>query len=124
MICGKIIFKTKEEAGSSLSGMNEDNTKGRAKRQPHQIYYCSECDGFHLTSKRKKSFDRNTTFESNLTRKIQVENERKSGNKMLKIRNFNILLPDLRSFSTCIFLVRLLSNVVFRSKDFLRLEVR
>jgi hypothetical protein len=90
MICGKIIFQTKEEAGVSLTRMNEQKRKGKAKRQPHMVYFCNDCNGYHLSSRRKKNFKKNRTFESHSTIDRQLEQVRKSGNETLKIRNFTI----------------------------------
>ena len=90
MICGKIIFDTKEEAGLSLIRMNEQKRKGKAKRQPRLVYFCTECNGYHLSSKRKKNYSKTRTFEQHTFQEKQQREVRKSGNKTLKIRNYTI----------------------------------
>lgn len=90
MICGKIIFHTKEEAGLSLIRMNEQKRKNKAKRQPHIVYYCNDCSGFHLSSKRKKNFGKSNTYETHTTDEMQKTQLKKSGSKMLKIKKFTL----------------------------------
>lgn len=90
MICGKIIFQTKEEAGLSLIRMNEQKRNSTKNRQPHLVYFCSDCGGYHLSSKRKKNFKKNRTFETHTYEESKLEQVRKSGSKMLKIKKFTV----------------------------------
>jgi hypothetical protein len=88
MICGKIIFQTKEEAGMTLIRMNEQKRKNKSNRQPHKVYYCDDCDGFHLSSKRKKEFGKSHTIETHVTNEMRKKQVKKSGSKILKIKNY------------------------------------
>lgn len=90
MICGKIIFQTKEEAGLSLIRMNEQKRKNKAKRQPHIVYYCTDCNGFHLSSKRRKKFGKTHTTETHTSDEMQKIQLKKSGSKILRIKKFTL----------------------------------
>lgn len=54
MICGKIIFKTKNEAANAIAGMQSDTRPTKANRKPQNTYWCAECQGYHIHSKQKK----------------------------------------------------------------------
>lgn len=56
MICGKQIFKSKTDGAKHLSGVNGDNRPSRKgdKNRLSVVYYCNDCNGWHVSSKSEK----------------------------------------------------------------------
>lgn len=52
MICGKEIYKSKSEAKAAIQGLHAKRKGGN--NRPICVYFCDECQGFHVASKRKK----------------------------------------------------------------------
>ena len=59
MICGKTIYISKLEASKSIAGLSSDKRKKRTKDKPNQVYFCNDCDGWHVasSSKNKRKHD-------------------------------------------------------------------
>lgn len=51
-VCSKKIF-TKTEAQSALNFNRHTN---KSYRKENRLYYCAECNGWHLTSKERTPF--------------------------------------------------------------------
>lgn len=96
MICGKNIFKSRQEAMMAINGFARDKRAGKSKVNHNASYFCVDCNGWHLTSSEQKRpkikpFKNHTEdIKSELTR--GKENARKSNTQNLIIhgRNFKI----------------------------------
>lgn len=64
MPCTKTIF-TKHEADAAL----KRNVTGKQYRREQRAYYCKECKGWHLTSKKHKLDNPVTDFKMKFGRK-------------------------------------------------------
>lgn len=56
MICGKVRYETRVQAVAAIRGLKKDKGLTRSRRQASAVYYCDECQGFHLytTGKRRR----------------------------------------------------------------------
>lgn len=51
MECGKQIFKTQNEAIQFINYMHKRTDKRKSIKQVSSSYFCSDCKGYHVTSK-------------------------------------------------------------------------
>lgn len=49
MLCGKIIYKTQQEAIKAVKGSNSGSRKWRRAKQK-KSYYCDDCQAWHTTT--------------------------------------------------------------------------
>jgi hypothetical protein len=54
MICGKIIYPSREVAESAVRGIKKDKRPNASKKKPVTAYYCKACRGFHLTTNKQR----------------------------------------------------------------------
>lgn len=58
MICGKVIYPTRQVAVDAIRGLMADNQNRngtfRSNKQPSRSYFCNECKGWHLHTENKK----------------------------------------------------------------------
>ena len=58
MICGKVIYPTRQVAVDAIKGMMADNQDRngtfRSNKLPSRSYFCAECKGWHLHTENKK----------------------------------------------------------------------
>jgi hypothetical protein len=51
MICGKEIFVSQTLAAQSMRGKNRDQRPGRSINRLSHVYFCTDCQGWHMASK-------------------------------------------------------------------------
>jgi hypothetical protein len=87
MICGKIIFQSKSDAKDHIDGLNLHKKRpGQSKNRLNTIYFCNDCNGWHLAS---KSFKRSDKYKSDtVNSSILPTKSIFDSNKILKIKNF------------------------------------
>lgn len=59
MICGKVVYQSRQEAMDAVIGMNTDNRINRSAQQPGKCYFCSNCGGWHLFTEGKSKKHKN-----------------------------------------------------------------
>lgn len=96
MICGKTIYLSRGNAQSAIDGQHNDKRKTKSNVKACYSYYCSDCDGYHITSnesKRKPKIKKsqNLTIETTLGLDIKRDNIHKSKTK-------NVIIHDLHKF--------------------------
>lgn len=65
MICGKIIYPSKTEAKEAMRGKFNFTRVGESKKKCGFVYYCKDCEGWHLaTSGKKKKRNRKDKSET------------------------------------------------------------
>ncbi len=85
VMCGKVIYPTRKEAKDAIVGQNKDRGH-RSNNQPKFIYFCSGCDGWHVSSAKKKRAGKRQTEET--YSKVQEDRIASGRNKVLHIRDY------------------------------------
>lgn len=68
MICGKVIYPSRETAEDAVRGIKKDKRPYASKKKPVTAYYCKACRGFHLTSNKQKLKVKTTTSHDIVTK--------------------------------------------------------
>lgn len=94
MICGKTIYKTREEASNAMAGFNSSL---RSKSKLKGSYFCKECDGWHVTAGFKQSKQKRVPFvvsaDVNSAQSTKRKSDSNSGTKNLIVHtrlNFKV----------------------------------
>lgn len=85
-MCGKHIFLSQTDAAIAIHGINRDKKQDRLSK----TYYCDQCKGWHISSKRKRKPSKMQREDQEVNYKVKTDNKSKRGNlnSKLFIRNF------------------------------------
>lgn len=84
--CDKRAFSSRPEAIEAMMGMKQDR---KSKVKHGSVYHCEGCNAWHITTKKKKNYPVVTTSETKFRKDVDRQNENKSRNKTLIIKNFS-----------------------------------
>jgi uncharacterized protein YlaI len=86
-MCEKVSYPTREEAIAAVCGLQERKGKlSKSKRQPSKTYYCIDCQGWHISTKKRRRF--NKTFKRSIHGFKMLNDKPKEKNEILLIHNY------------------------------------
>ena len=82
MICGKEIYRSREEARLVISAVNKRGCNDRLNR----VYFCPDCEGYHVSSRQKKKLKRKKLIQQGSKNGLPNKSKFSEKNSILKIR--------------------------------------
>lgn len=89
MICGKVIYQSKTAANKALKGANKDRRPGQSVNRLNTVYFCNDCEGWHLASKCKRFGSKTKSTELKTDPKELHPQVMKRERATLIIRNYS-----------------------------------
>lgn len=89
MICGKHIFKSRDEASKAIKGANKDRRPGQSVNRLNTTYFCKDCNGWHIASKCKKFGSKKKFTEVQTNPETLHPKQMKREHGTLIIRNYS-----------------------------------
>jgi hypothetical protein len=86
-MCEKVSYPTREAARNAVCGLQDKRGKfNKSKRQPTKTYYCIQCLGWHVSSAKKRRF--NKTYKNTLHDVVIMHIKPKEDKEFLIIQNY------------------------------------
>jgi uncharacterized protein YlaI len=82
-MCDKVTYTDRDAAAAAINALQKDRNRRHSRNQPSSTYYCEECKGWHVTSKRRRV---RKLYKMEINSKPVDRNKQKDG--VLRIKNY------------------------------------
>lgn len=89
MICGKHIFRSRDEAAAAMVGVNRDKRPGRSQNRLTTTYFCKDCEGWHIASRNNKHIPKHKSKELHTDPVREHSKKMRCERGVLIIRNYS-----------------------------------